>query len=78
MIISYQGKRGEWQMSDITILLIIMASITPVLISFIYFAFCKISKLENDVFYLQIRLMDKDIEDNINLKKRLISEDIGE
>lgn len=65
-------------MSDITILLIIMVSITPVLISFIYFVFCKISKLENDIFYLQIRLMDKDIEDNINLKKRLISEDIGE
>mgnify|MGYP003441007747 CR=1 FL=1 len=65
-------------MNDMTILLIIMALITPVLISFIYFVFCKISKLENDIFYLQIRLMDKDIEDNINLKMRLMCEDIGD
>lgn len=65
-------------MNDITILLIIMALITPALITFIYFVFCKISKLENDIFYLQIRLMDKDIEDNINLKIRLMSNDIGD
>lgn len=65
-------------MSDIAILLIIMALIIPVLIHFIFFVFCKISKLENDIFYLQIRLMDKDIEDNINLKIRLMCEDTGD
>ena len=65
-------------MNDMTILLIIMALIIPVLISFIYFVFCKISKLENDIFYLQIRLIGKDIEDNTNLKIRLMGNDIGD
>lgn len=51
-------------MNDMTILLIIMALIIPVLIHFIYFVFCKISKLENDVFYLKILLIGKDIEDD--------------
>ena len=52
-------------MSDITILLIIIATITPVLITFIYFVFCKISKLENDVFYLKILLIREIIRENI-------------
>ena len=51
-------------MNDMTILLIIMALIIPVLIHFIFFVFYKISKLENDIFYLKIRLIGKDIEDD--------------
>lgn len=45
---------------------------------FYIFVFCKISKLENDIFYLQIRLIGKDIEDNANLKIRLMGNDIGD